>query len=134
MKGFKRIISLIEKHKTKQSLLSCRPHNISECFVLCVCYRRSNFFETRQMGKVVQHHKNILNSSPDLLRGVACHQTQIVLYQIDRSNYSLALGLSKKLHFHKKKMDQNSFDQKEYIFFFTISIITHGHIPAIFRL
>ena len=60
------------------SLLSCRPHNKSDVFVLCVLYIRSNLFETRQMGKVVQHCKNILNPLPDLLRGVASHQTQIV--------------------------------------------------------
>jgi hypothetical protein len=46
-------------------------------FFLCVLYQRSNFFETRQMGKVVQHRENILNPSPDYLRGVASHKTQI---------------------------------------------------------
>ena len=35
-------------------------------------------FETRQMGKVVQHREHILNPSPDL-RGVASHQTQIAI-------------------------------------------------------
>ena len=30
------------------------------------------------MGKVVQHCKNILSPLPELLRGVATHQTQIV--------------------------------------------------------
>ena len=35
-------------------------------------------FETCQIGKVVQHRKNILNPLPDLLRGVESHQTQIV--------------------------------------------------------
>ena len=34
-------------------------------------------FEIRQMGKVVQHRENILNPSPDKLRGVASHQAQI---------------------------------------------------------
>ena len=56
------------------SLLS-RQDNKSDVFVLCVLYIRSNLFETRQMGKVVQHCKNILNPSPDLLRGVVSHQT-----------------------------------------------------------
>ena len=35
-------------------------------------------FETRQMGKVVQHCENILNPLQDILRDVASHQTQIV--------------------------------------------------------
>ena len=35
-------------------------------------------FEKRQMGKVVQHRKNILNPLQDLLRGVVSHQTQMV--------------------------------------------------------
>ena len=61
----KRKWSLIEKHKTKTSLLSCRPHNKSDVFVLRFLYRRSNLFETRQVGKVVQHRKNILNPLPD---------------------------------------------------------------------
>ena len=56
----------------------CWPHDKNDVFVLCVLYRRSNLFETRQMGKVVQHRENILNPLPDLLRGVASHQTQIV--------------------------------------------------------
>ena len=30
------------------------------------------------MGKVVQHHEFFLNPLPDLLRGVASHQTQIL--------------------------------------------------------
>ena len=55
--SFKQIGSLIEKHKTKTSLLSCRPHDKSDVFVLCFLYRRSSLFETRQVG-VVQHHKS----------------------------------------------------------------------------
>ena len=35
-------------------------------------------FETRQMGKVVQHCENILSPLPELLRGVETHQTQMV--------------------------------------------------------
>ena len=35
-------------------------------------------FETCQMGKVVQHCENILSPLPELLGGVATHQTQIV--------------------------------------------------------
>ena len=57
--------SLIEKHKTKTSLLSCRPHNKSDVSVLCFLYGRFNLFETRQMGKVVQHFENILNPFPE---------------------------------------------------------------------
>ena len=34
-------------------------------------------FEKCQMGKVVQHRKNILNPSLNLLRGGASHKTQI---------------------------------------------------------
>ena len=63
--SFKQIGSLIEKHKTKTTLLLCWPHNKSDVFVLCFLYRRSNLFETRQMGKVVQHRQNILNPWPD---------------------------------------------------------------------
>ena len=44
---------------------------------MCV-YQRSNLFETRQIGKLVQHLGNILNPLPDFLRGVASHQTQTV--------------------------------------------------------
>ena len=40
-------------------------------------YRRSNLFEIRQMGKLVQHREHIFNPSPDILRGVASRQTQI---------------------------------------------------------
>ena len=69
---------LIEKQKNKTSLLLCQPHNKTDVFVLCLLYRRSNLFETCQMGKVVQHCYNILNPLQDLLRGVASHQTQIV--------------------------------------------------------
>ena len=36
-------------------------------------------FETCQMGKVVQHCENNLGPLPDLLRGVATHETQIVI-------------------------------------------------------
>ena len=50
--SFKQIGSLIEKHKTKTSLLWCWLHNKSEVFVLYFLYRRFNFIETRQMGKV----------------------------------------------------------------------------------
>ena len=67
--SFKQSGSFLEKHKKKPSLLSCWPHNESDCFVLCVLYRRSNLFETCQMGKEVQHCKIILNSSPDQLGG-----------------------------------------------------------------
>ena len=34
-------------------------------------------FEKRQIGEVVQHRENILNPSPEYLRGVASHKTQI---------------------------------------------------------
>ena len=56
------IFTTKKKHITKPSLVWCRPHDKSDCFVLCVPYRRSNLFETHQMVKVVQHCKNILSS------------------------------------------------------------------------
>ena len=43
------------------------------------CIEDLKKMETRQMGKVVQHCENILGPLPDLLRGVATHQTQIVI-------------------------------------------------------
>ena len=53
--SFKQIVSLIEKRKNKKTLFLCQPHNKGDCFELCVLYTRSNLFETRQMGRVVQH-------------------------------------------------------------------------------
>ena len=42
--------SWILHREKKTSLLLCQPHIITGVFVLCVLYRRSNLFETRQMG------------------------------------------------------------------------------------
>ena len=47
--SLKQIGSSIEKHKTKQSLVSCGRLNATDCFVLCFSIRRSKLFETRQM-------------------------------------------------------------------------------------
>ena len=85
-------------------------------------YRRSNLFETRQMGKVVQHRKIMLNSLPDLLRGVASHQTQIVtplsnwLQQRQR-----CAGAVKKFTF-SQKVDKISFEWNLWFWLFTTSI------------
>ena len=78
---------------------------------MCVLYRRSNLFETRQTGKVVQHCGNILNPLPDLLRGAV-----------------------KKITFSQKS-GQNQLGMKKYVFFafshFNNFFVTHSHIPAI---
>ena len=108
MTSFTQFGTLIEKTHTKKSLLLCWLHNKSDVFVLCVLYIRSNLFETRQMGKVVQHRKNILNPFPDLLRGVASHQTQIV------TPISM---LSKDLEIYLlTKSEKISFEWKKYVF------------------
>ena len=90
MTSFKQIGYLIYRPKNKNITLSCQSHNKSDIFILCVLYFflfyliylsvlsafrwaniacvyiRSNLFETRKMGKVVQHRKNILYPFPDL--------------------------------------------------------------------
>ena len=74
---------------------------------MCV-YQRSNLFETRQIVKLVQHRENMLNPSPDLLIGVASHQTQIVTpIPNNRSDNNSALVLWKlSLLPHKNKQNE----------------------------
>ena len=73
--SFKQIGSSIENTQNKNITFIVWPTQFKSFVFL---YQRSNLFETRQMGKVVQHCENILSPLPELLRGVATHQTQIV--------------------------------------------------------
>ena len=91
-------------------------------------------FETRRMGKVVQHCKSILNPFPDLLRSVASHQTQIVTRISNLpQQQQLRSGAVKNLPF-TKKWKTSALNEKVCFFFphFNIFFVTHSHIPAIF--
>ena len=88
----------------------------------------------RAWCKVVQHCKNIFYPSPDLLRGVASHQTKFVT---PISNWpqrqQVRAGAAKKLTFSQKS-GQNQLWMKKYVFLhFNNYFGTHGHIPAIFN-
>ena len=115
----------------------CRPHKKSDVFVLCFLYRRSNLFETRQVGKVVQHCKNILYPSPDKLRGAASHQTQIVT---SISNWpqrrQLHAGAVKKFTFSQKGGQNQLWMKSMFFAFYHLNHFfgTHGPIPAILKL
>ena len=89
------------------------------------------------MGKVVQHHKNILNPLPDLLRGVASHEKQIVT---PLSNWpqqrQLRAGAIKKINLITKKWRKSALNEK--VCFFPFSHFnnffgTRGKIQAIFN-
>ena len=87
-------------------------------------------------GIVVQHRKNILNPFPDLLRGVASHQTQIVT---PISNWpqrrQLCSDAVKYLPFNIK-VEKIRFEGRSMFFAFSHFnnfFVTHGHIPAIFN-
>ena len=54
-----------KEHIKQNHQFYCVGHMIKVMFFLCVLYQISNFFETCQMGKVVQHRENILSPSPD---------------------------------------------------------------------
>ena len=59
------------------------------------------------------------------------------LYQINRSDDSSALVLSKNIPFHKKKWTKTAWNEKSMFlayFHFNNFFVTHGHIPAIFNL
>ena len=68
--------SSIHTNKTKSNPGSVLATPMQGFVLVFVCgYRRSNLFETRQMGKLGQTCENIINPSPDLLGGVPSNQT-----------------------------------------------------------
>ena len=68
-------------------------------------------FETRLIGKVVQHSENILTPRQTIYEVLQVLNYKLQhLYQINRSDNSSALVLSKKIMFHKKKLDKMSFE------------------------